>query len=798
MGDGPSPVGLNHPLEDGLSARALLSSIRRHPVLVAVFTLSLCIAGYLYALGQPAWYQAEGVLVIRAEPRSTADIQELPDPSDVNSEIDIVKSRSVIEPVVRSLKLWQAPEFRDRQDWNRQLMEARLDQMWRDFLGLRKSPENSLHDKTIVSTQPSEPNITTQEEIDATVSAYLGYLAVVTDGRSMTMHVTYKALSPERAATIVNAHMTSYQDFGVKVKEAAAERAHSALTAQVVELRQQLLAAEAAVTRYREEHHLTGASRDVSGQLAGLHGQLISIQAEIAENEARAAGIAAGGENIPEVVNSGAIGGLRSQEVQLTAREAALAKYHGDEYPELQHVRASLQNVRDNISRQMGRDRAAALQLVERSRVRERSLQQSIVELTKQLNFADAGLEQLQGNADSIKSLLANFEKRVAETAANPAFITPNSTIASRANPTATSTELKTKKLAFAGGFVGLTLGSLLSVLLELRDKGFRTSIQVQQHIGSLTVSATPRAPGRKRKYPADIILDDNRSVFAEAFRVSWANIHLAIADPKSPSAGKRSGAVLGITSAASGEGKSTHALALARTAALAGESVVVVDADLRRSGLSRLLNRDCRFTLRDFLQGRCAANDIIAVEDRSGVHFVPSAPADFSWTTHDVQRFLGLVEYLKNRFGIVLLDLPPIVGLADTIRLLMAVDSIVLVIRWGRTERQFVQFALDTLRNASISTIGVILNDIDLQAQRRRGYRDHTVVYMDKELYRAAPGYREPAPAMHASLPVAAAPEAEVHSETGVSESQGGKQSRDPPRPAGSDIERLYNKYHV
>ena len=116
MGDGPSPVGLNHPLEDGLSARALLSSIRRHPVLVAVFTLSLCIAGYLYALGQPAWYQAEGVLVIRAEPRSTADIQELPDPSDVNSEIDIVKSRSVIEPVVRSLKLWQAPEFRDRQD----------------------------------------------------------------------------------------------------------------------------------------------------------------------------------------------------------------------------------------------------------------------------------------------------------------------------------------------------------------------------------------------------------------------------------------------------------------------------------------------------------------------------------------------------------------------------------------------------------------------------------------------------------------------------------------------------------
>ena len=129
-----------------------------------------------------------------------------------------------------------------------------------------------------------------------------------------------------------------------------------------------------------------------------------------------------------------------------------------------------------------------------------------------------------------------------------------------------------------------------------------------------------------------------------------------------------------------------------------------------------------------------------------------------------------------------------------------MAVDSIVLVIRWGRTERQFVQFALDTLRNASISMNGVILNDIDLPAQRRRGYRDHTVVYMNKELYRAAPEYREPAPAMQASLPVvvAAAAEPEVHSEPGVSESQGGKQSRDPLPAAGSDIERLYNKYHI
>lgn len=304
-----------------------------------------------------------------------------------------------------------------------------------------------------MNTQPSETTPPTQAQIDATVAAYAGYLAVSNDGHSMTIRVSYRALTPERAAAIVNAHIDNYRDIEVKAKVGAAERANSALTAQVADLQRQLQVAEADITRYRVEHHLTGAAKDLSGvsqQLVALHSQLITAQADLAENEARAARISAGAgsESLPEVVASGTIAGLRGQEAQLAARESDLSKYHGDEYPELQRVRASLGNLRGQISRQIGRDRAAALQVVERSRIREQSLQRSVTELTKQLNSADAGLLQLQGKAESIRSLLANFEKRVAETAANPAFITPNSTIASRANALATSTSSKVKVLA--------------------------------------------------------------------------------------------------------------------------------------------------------------------------------------------------------------------------------------------------------------------------------------------------------------------------------------------------------------
>jgi len=822
MGDGLLGNDLHQSVADGVSARALLASIRRHLGIVVALTLSLCTAGALIGLGLPAWYQADGVLVIHARSQRLAELQELPDPlPDINvvqSEADILQSRTVVEPVVRSLRLWEAPEFQKMEHpygWNWPTVEARLGDVWRgvsEFVsGVESSPQDSSGGQPTESAQPRHVDPPTQAQIDAAVSLYSSYLTVLNDQHSMTIRVTYRALSPERAAAIVNAHMDSYRDLEVNTKVKAAEHANSALSAQVAELRQKLLTAEAAITRYRGEHHLTGAAKDsagVSGQLVALNSQLISAQAELAENQVRAAriGAGAGSDTLPEVVNSGTIAALRGQEAQLTAHEADLSKYHGDEYPELRRVRASLQDVRGQISRQIGRDRAAALQLVERSRAREQSLQQSVTELSKQLNTADAGLQQLQGNAESVRSLLVNLEHRVAETAANPAFITPNSTIASHANALATSTSSKTKTLAFAGGFVGFTLGSLLSLLLELRDKGFRTSAQVQGQIGALAISATPRAVGRCRKFPADIILKDTRSAFAEALRVSWAKIHLAVAGPKSVSIkGPAPAAVLGITSAAKGEGKSVHALALARTAALAGENVLLVDADLRRAGVSRLIHQDFSFTLRDYLYEHCTADEAIVIEESSGVYFVPAVPSDIAWTARHLQRFFNLIEYVKHQYDIVIIDLPPVVGLAETIRLAPAADHIALVIRWGRTERQFVQSALDALRGANLSTIAVILNDIDLKSQRRRGYRDHSVgIYTDGELYRPAYGYQEPARQVQLPMVIATpdnpeaqprkAPEAQPRK---APEAQPRKEHRDQSSPAASDIEKLYNRYY-
>jgi capsular exopolysaccharide synthesis family protein len=296
------------------------------------------------------------------------------------------------------------------------------------------------------------------------------------------------------------------------------------------------------------------------------------------------------------------------------------------------------------------------------------------------------------------------------------------------------------------------------------------------------------------------VVLTDQLSVIAEAFRLSWANMQLSMERSKTaPFAAGRPGVALGITSAAVGEGKSTHALAFARTAALAGEKVVLVDADLRRSGVSRLLDQNCRFTLRDFLQGQCDADDVVTIEERSGIYFVPSTPVPAAWTSQDIQRFFNLVDRLKKQFAIVIIDLPPVLGLAETIRLSTAADSIMLIIRWARTERQFVQFAVDALRNAGVAVNAAILNDIDLRAQQRRGHRDHSLVYADESLYRTA----SKSPTPRAPLPAVASAADAIFGSAQTRGPQRNRNRSDFPRddakvaPTGaSDIERLYDKY--
>jgi Mrp family chromosome partitioning ATPase len=560
----------------------------------------------------------------------------------------------------------------------------------------------------------------------------------------MTVRVSYRALTPELAAEIVNAHMRSYERVKRETEAAAAKRANSWLTARLSELQEQLAEAETAVGKYREEHHLIGVaprSAALSQQLADLNNQLIAAQADLAESKARAAQARAGAQGkrdpsgLPEAVAAPTIQQLRSQEANLIAREAGLSVNHGQAYPELQGVRSSLAKLRAQINREERRDHVAALQTVERSQARQRSIEQAIMGITIGVNSADAGLQQLEDRADSLRSLMRAFQKRAEETAASPAFATSHATVISWANGAAVRASKRSEMLPVVGAFAGLVLGCLLAVYRDQRDKTFRTSIELRRQLGHRAVGVIPLASSR---FPADLILNDSHSVFAEALRVCWTAIHLAITrtDPRGASGGQV-GTALGMTSALTGEGKSTNAVALARTAALAGETAVLVDADLRRCEASRVIGRKFSHTLNEFLAGGCEVCDMAYEQDDSGLYLITSTPAGSHWTNRQFRRFAELIDDLKSRFSVVVIDLPPVLGFAETLRIASMIDGAVLLVRWGYTPREVVYSALQALDTAEIDVREIILNSVDLRAQGRYGYSDSAVSYPGNRLYR-------------------------------------------------------------
>jgi capsular exopolysaccharide synthesis family protein len=217
----------------------------------------------------------------------------------------------------------------------------------------------------------------------------------------------------------------------------------------------------------------------------------------------------------------------------------------------------------------------------------------------------------------------------------------------------------------------------------------------------------------------------------AETLQVTQANGDgearlVALAAPDSPAAeqyrvlyqrllrlaARRPLRVVAVTSAGRREGRTITAANLALTAAQEGRSTVLVEADLRRPSLARLLGLAPRPGVADLLAGRAELGQAIA---RVGPLAILAAGEE-----RDPGALLrgpgaaGLLDQLRAAFELVLLDAPPALAFSDGDRLSGDADAAVLVVRAGQTPRQVVRLALEALGERAV---GIVLNDLDPDA---------------------------------------------------------------------------------
>ena len=189
------------------------------------------------------------------------------------------------------------------------------------------------------------------------------------------------------------------------------------------------------------------------------------------------------------------------------------------------------------------------------------------------------------------------------------------------------------------------------------------------------------------------------------------------------------------MTSSLPQEGKGWLTTALARVMALSGKKVLLIDCDLRRKSISNLLSDEPEFTLNDYLSGDTNIRNIINMDLKSGLHYIGSSPTD-GHVQHllESDKIKALMDYAHEKYDMVFVDAPPVIGLSDTLFLAQLIDKCAFVIQAQQTPRHVVMNAVQILERAHISIAGMILSRVDIEdyKQQEFGNRSFQKKYSD------------------------------------------------------------------
>lgn len=274
-----------------------------------------------------------------------------------------------------------------------------------------------------------------------------------------------------------------------------------------------------------------------------------------------------------------------------------------------------------------------------------------------------------------------------------------------------------------AGAVFGLLVGLGVALLLESLDRSVRTPSEAAALAGAPILALVP-----KRRDAADhplLTQADAGSPAAESYRVLRTAVRFI--DPD------RAVRSLVFTSPSAGEGKTSTAANLAVTLAQAGEMVVLVDADLRRTKLATLLDVHPEPGLTSLLIGEGSLDDsLVPVGDR--LKFLPTGPLPPNPSELlGSQAMASLLRDLQSRCDVLILDAPPLLPVTDAQVLSTQVDGVVLVTRFGRTERELLSQARERLAVVGARIFGCVINAVPLSADYSEEY-SYTSLRPDRE----------------------------------------------------------------
>lgn len=692
--------------------------LRRRIQVVARMVMLGAVLGLVVSLLLSPQYTGEVMLLLDQRQTKLLDMgaasASMPfDNVAVRSEIDIITSRAVIDRVVKKLNLDNDPEFSSaRREWKKWLG-------WFSFFG---------------SDEKKEQDEEKEKELTNTAIAVQKALSVINSGRSMTVYVSFVSSDPKKAAKIANAVADEYLVDQLESKYEITARANKWLSERLSTLRQEVEVAERAVEDFRQKTNLlqidggTVATR----QVQEINTQLITARAATSQAEARLRNVEtmvrAGGniEGSLDVLSSPLIQRLREQEAEVRRKEAELASKYGDRHPNMINARAERVDIQRKIGEEVHKILKSLSGEVEVARAKENQLQRDLTRLETKAGGElkdTVQLRQLQREADANRTLYENFLNRFKQTAEQQEMPLADTRIITRADVPSEPSFPKKWLFFLIGALLGGVAGICGAYVLEYFDRGYRTAPQLEEGTGLPVIGQVPSLKTISDRPPEDYVVDKPLSAFSEALRTVRTAIHFSNVDhpPKT----------VMVTSSGPAEGKTTFCLSMARSLAAAGNKILLIDADLRRPRLARLLEiaADGK-DLSAILTGESTIE--LALRHDSLVPKLDIIPA--FGRAPNAQDLLGskqmkkVIDEVAAKYDLVIIDTPPILAVSDAAMVARVVDTSLFIVKWASTSRDTVVQALKQLKSFDCRIAGTVLNQVNLNevASYGDGYYSH------------------------------------------------------------------------
>ena len=713
-----------------LDIRRYLNLLWKHKLPIAAIALTCLFIGLVVTLLTTPVYRATSSIQIDRESKDVTNLKDAANEDGFGNsqeffqtQYELLGSLSLAERVVNSLALADSPAF-----------------------GAKPSPSlvgslsNLVFGKPAGEQQEVELTERTRKVAETLRSSYLSIEPV---RNSRVVKISVDSTDPALAQRLANAYAEAFISDSLDRRYDATSYARKFLEDRIAQLKVKLQDSEKQLVKYAELQGIINFDNNqsleatdlqaINAKLADAHNARLEAEAKWKQAQT------ADGMGLKEILENPSIQELMGSRAKMSAEYQQKLTVFKPAFPDMVSLRGQIKETERQISAEVQAIKDSIKAQYFAAKDQEDALRAQL-ETTKEA-VTDQRSRSIQYNilqreVDTNRTLYDGLLQRYKEIGVSGAVGANNVSIIDQAQKPGTPVSPRLARNLVLALVIGLLLGVLTAFVIDYLDDSFKAPEEVEREVGLPVIGVVPRpAPGSTLEEE----LMQSRSGLSEAIRSLRTGLQFATNEglPR----------LLLVTSSRPSEGKTTTAIALSKSLAHLGLNVLLIDGDLRNAAVHKRLRCSNKKGFSNVLIGADHPEDVVQETDTEGLMLLssgplPPNPAELLAGT----RFREFMALATDTFDIVVIDGPPVMGLADSPLIATQVQATMMVVAAHETRRSVVKVALRRLQLARANIIGVLLSKFDV---KQTGY-GYGYGYGDFD-YHAYGGKELPAPASEA-----------------------------------------------